>query len=93
VLVVLSQRMGWLYMLKKYGSLVVIYAELVVDGGAGGEYELLPGPGVNTATGKPPSVALLLPEIETHYRVKMLDKYVPLSQSGRLVHIRRYPRV
>ena len=93
MLVVLSQRMGWLYMLKKYGSSVVIYAKLVVYGDAGGEYELLPGPGVNTTTGKPPSVTLLLPEIETHYYVKMLDKYVPLSQSGRLVHMRRYPRV
>jgi hypothetical protein len=39
VLVVLSQRMGWRYIgVKKYSFRVVINADLVGDGDAGGEF-------------------------------------------------------
>jgi hypothetical protein len=48
--------------LEKYGDSVVIYACLVGEGGAGGEYVLVPVPGVNTTTVKPPAVALQLPK-------------------------------
>ena len=54
MLVVLSQRMGWRYIgFKKYSYRVVMNADLVGDGDAGGDYELLPVPRMNTTTGSP----------------------------------------